>query len=179
MLSNANGLEPGDYFRHFLEEQVAAQSWAAETAAYEEDEERGGARAAQLEAMRCAIGVNLDDEILGPLLDAAGGNEEVALQVFFAESRRATDSVRRGRGKAETREGELAAGWNMHSEEKNVFSGPRKPFDDLAFLLGNGLDPVLLAPIAVEFEGDIPKAVEAYFERADQHSDSASERAQR
>lgn len=58
-------------------------------------------------------------------------------------------------------------------------AGPRRPYEDLALLLGNGVDAELLAPIATEFSGDIPRAVEAYFERTAEHASSAAARAKR
>lgn len=58
-------------------------------------------------------------------------------------------------------------------------AGPRRPYEDLALLLGNGVDAELLAPIAAEFSGDLPKAVEAYFERTVEHASTAAARARK
>jgi hypothetical protein len=43
--------------------------------------------------------------------------------------------------------------------------GPRKPFDDLALMLGTGVKASILGPIMVETQGDVPKALELYCER--------------
>lgn len=60
-----------------------------------------------------------------------------------------------------------------------LMAGPRRPYEDLALLLGNGVDAELLAPIATEFSGDIARAVEAYFERTAEHASSAALRARK
>ena len=137
-----------------------------------------GVRTQQYAYMRSVVGVNLEEEVLAALLDAANGDEQLALDVFFAESRRAAD-LANGRGSGKRANKMAGAAAKGGSGRGNVFTGPRKPFDDLAVLLGNGVDADLLAPIAARCGGDIPKAVEAYFDNEEDHLSAAAARAHR
>ena len=120
------------------------------------------ARAKKIETMRSIIGMNIEQQTLESLLSAADDDEHLALDVFFAESKRAAQR-------------------SAANAAHHIFEGPRKPFVDLALLLGNGVDPDILAPIAAEYSGDVPAAVEVYFDQKEQdlHFDLMIENAKR
>ena len=59
----------------------------------------------------------------------------LALDVFFAESSRAAQRVGGKKKKAKDAQAALDG---LQDQGHHEFCGPRKPFDDLAILLGNG-----------------------------------------
>ena len=65
----------------------------------------------------------------------ADGATAIALDVFYAESSRAAQRV--GGKKKKEKDADAALG-GLQEQGHHEFCGPRKPFDDLAMLLGNG-----------------------------------------
>ena len=130
------------------------------------------------EAMRSVLGADVGDETLHQLLRATGGDVQLALDAFFDND---GGFVFVGSGLPETpngieppmpvaeargrrrRQQQQRGGGGMGSDEA---PGPRKPFEDLALMLGSGVKAHALGPIMVEAEGDVHKAWEIYCQRA-------------
>ena len=130
------------------------------------------------EAMRSVLGADVSDEVLRHLLHNTGGDVQLALESFFdhdvsdsfvfvgADSVAgvADDSITQPPPEPAL----VPSGARRRQQRQHDQAGPRKPFEDLAGMLGGGVKAHMLGPIMVEVQGDVSKALELY---CDRHAD--------
>lgn len=132
-----------------VQPESGAQADAHEPAVSHEAGSEASEESWKLAELRGVIGMGVDEQALTELLAAAGGDVQVALECFFEEEK-CTNSLARNKS------------------SRRAATGLRRPFEDMAALLGNGVEADLLAPILVQTNGDIEAAVEKYFERKEE-----------
>eukprot|EP00802_Teleaulax_amphioxeia_P001590 Tamp_01592.p1 GENE.Tamp_01592~~Tamp_01592.p1 ORF type:complete len:515 (-),score=79.12 Tamp_01592:3623-5047(-) len=124
------------------------------------------------EAMRGVLGADVSDEMLRQLLRATGGDVQLAIEAFFEHDAEGGNGfVFVGAGDAGVHERPPAPeparrGARRRQRQQDETPGPRKPFEDLAFMLGSDVKANILGPIMVETQGDVPKALEVYVQRS-------------
>ena len=130
------------------------------------------------------LGSDLDNDTVARLLRRARGDVQVAIEMYLdgEEGHQPStgdenggfvlveEPVNAGAGSGRfTRSSSnsaIADSPRMRNRRGTEPAGPRRPYRDLAALLGNGVKAGVLAPILVETQGDVSKAVEIYCERA-------------
>jgi hypothetical protein len=133
------------------------------------------------EAMRCVLGPEVSDAVLEHLLRAHCMDVQMSIEAYFEVGSELLETTAHIPQDEEPR----SAALDLRGERRNVGSerhppshpagggrrpprsegGPRKPFEDLAGMIGNGVNAQDLAPLMVETEGDVSKALELWVQK--------------
>ena len=124
----------------------------------------------KMEALRCVLGADTSDEVLRQLLRSTGGDVQMALEAFFDNEGNSFVFVGAGDAAGSPDEAPPVSaparrGARRRQQREQEEPGPRKPFEDLALMLGNGVKANILGPIMVETQGDVPRSLELYCQR--------------